>query len=207
MKEATSALQCDLHSRISDLESSLQVAREDLDGAKASSDGDCRYVIRTEEKHRALSVARTRYSFIVRAPNPLISPSSPLLCTAISPPSLPTYLPSFSLFLLFYLQPFALSNLPLFSSPCRRVSDLESASEVLRATLQDRLVDSREELEILKEEYAAVSGLHFCYAIVFLYCTTLQQRVHHLINTQYTMYPSAFTLLTILSLSYRRRGL
>jgi hypothetical protein len=108
MKEATSLLQCDLHSRISDLESSLQVAREDLDGAKASSDGDCRYVICTEEKRRVLFFVHTRYSFIMRALNPLISPPHPLTpyfydhipyLTPSLTPSFPTFVFSISLVL------------------------------------------------------------------------------------------------------------
>jgi hypothetical protein len=96
LKEATSALQCDLHSRISDLESSLQVAREDLDGAKASSDGDCRYVICSEEQHS------TTHSITEQAVTPLLSaPHEPPQCGHIPYPPYPlfTYLYSLSLVL------------------------------------------------------------------------------------------------------------
>ena len=56
LREATSALQSDLHSRISDLESSLQVAREDQYRAKASSDGDCRCVLCSADNIEAVTL-------------------------------------------------------------------------------------------------------------------------------------------------------
>jgi hypothetical protein len=56
LREATSALQSDLHSRISDLESSLQVAREDQYRAKATSDGDCRCVLCSADNIEAVTL-------------------------------------------------------------------------------------------------------------------------------------------------------
>ena len=139
LRAATSSLQTDLNRRITDLEYSLQVAREDQDRAKAFSDADCRYATHTEQhtaaqsrvyldhSHRAI-LTEPRYliysallhsallSCFPLAPSDVLYPLPPFLSLLSSP-----FSPSFSLLPFLTSPSFPLSSsfplLSLLSSP------------------------------------------------------------------------------------------